>query len=119
MMTTLLMALLFSFGAQGPYMLPWFVYETVLTGCLEAWCTYTTLVLALFMQEQSRLGFRNSARGSSFWQRNRRALWALTVACIIYPLSLIVLNVLLALFNQTVSEFISLDVSNRGPARTW
>jgi hypothetical protein len=103
MMTTLLMALLFSFGAQGPYMLPWFVYETVLTGCLEAWCTYTTLVLALFMQEQSRLGFKHSARSSSFWQRNRWALWALTATCVIYPFSLVTLNVLISLLTSTVS----------------
>lgn len=107
MMATLLIMLLHSSGAYGPYSLPWCVYETVLTGCLEAWCTYTTLVLALFMEEQSRLGFKNSARSSqspqSFWQRNRWTLWALTAACVIYPLCLITLNMLLSLLTKTVS----------------
>ena len=104
MMATLLIALLNSSGAHGPYSLPLCVYETVFTGCLEAWSTYTTLVLALFMQERSRFGFRKSARSSSFWQRNRWALWALTVACVIFPLSLMTLNVLVSLLTETVSS---------------
>ena len=103
MMATMLIALLNSSGAYGPYSLPWCVYETYFTGCLEAWCTYTTLVLALFMQEQSRLGFKHSARSSSFWQRNQRALWALTAACVIYPFSLAMLNIMLAFLARTVS----------------
>jgi hypothetical protein len=104
MMATLLIALLNSSGAYGPYSLPWCVYESVLTGCLEAWSTYTTLVLALFMQERSRLRFRKLARSSSFWLRNRWALWALTVACVIFPLSLVTLNVLVSLLTETVSS---------------
>ena len=103
MMATLLIALLYSLGGYGPYCLPLCVYETFLTGCLEVWCTYTTLVLALFMQEQSRLGFKHSARSSSFWQRNRWALWALTAACVIYPFSLATLNIMLAFSASTVS----------------
>ena len=103
MMATLLIALLYSVGGYGPYFLPRCVYETFLMGCLEAWCAYTTLVLALFMQEQSRLGFKQSAKSSSFWQRNRWALWGLTATCVIYPFSLATLNIMLAFLARMVS----------------
>ena len=104
MMATLLTTFLFATGQGGPYLLPLPAYETALSGCLEAWSTFTTMALALFMREQSQLGRASgTARGSSFWRRNRRALWTLTVVCIVYPLTLILLNVVLASWTKMVS----------------
>ena len=104
MMATLLTAFLFASGQGGPFFLPMRVYEVALSGCLEAWSTFTTIALALYMREQSRLGVRSAARGSSFWQRNRRALWALAVISIAVPLAITLINLIVPNFTKLVSE---------------
>ena len=103
MVATLLTAFLFASGQGGPFFLQLRVYEVALSGCLEAWSTFTTITLALYMREQSRLGVRSAARGSSFWQRNRRALWTLTVLCIVLPLAMTLINLIVPNFTKLVS----------------
>ena len=69
----LIMATLFAFGQWGAYVLPQSLHLLFNSGLIFGCNNYTTLVLSLYMREQTHRGGTVVRRSNSFWWYVRKA----------------------------------------------